>query len=293
MENNYRLSFSKIKNVAATEYVKWICNPRMIILLCMLIYIYDYIILEMKGASADMGSTCSVFEPFLAIGNSALLLLLLPIIFITLLGDFPKTDGNTMFYICRTGKQNWIFGQILFVIMAEITYLVSVFVFSVLFSLTFSNVSWKWSDAVTKYVYKYPERRGSLMANLLTNRLYNNLELGKTMFYTTTLMFLNLLFIAMVLLVGFAIGKRMVGIVAGCVILCVGTTLSVTDSNIKWLFPTANATCWMHYDNYLNKQIYDIRFSYIYYFLMIVSLIIIAVSMIEHYDFSKVTDMED
>ena len=293
MENDTKLSFSKIRNIAGTEYVKWICNPRMIILFCMMIYIYDYIILEMKRASADMSGSCNIFEPFLAIGNSPLLLLLLPIIFITLLGDFPKTDGNTMFYICRTGKKNWLIGQMLFVVSAELTYLLSVFIFSVLFSFTFSNITWKWSDVVTKYTYVYPERRGSLVANLLTNRLYNNLAPVETLIYTWSLMFLNLLLISMILLTGFSIGRRVLSIVINCTVLCFGTALSMTESRIKWLFPTANTTCWMHFDKYLNKQVFSIGYSYVYFIFIIIILGFISINAIDGYDFSKVTDMED
>lgn len=293
MENNTKLSFSKIRNIAKTEYVKWICNPRMIILFCMMIYIYDYIILEMKKASIDIAGSCNIFEPFLAIGNSPLLLLLIPIVFITLLGDFPKTDGNTMFYICRTGKKNWLLGQMLFAIWASITYLVSVFVYSVLFSCTFANVSYKWSDVITKYTYVYPEREGSLMANLLTNRLYNNLSPIKTLLYTWSLMFLNLLLISLIMLAGFAVGKRILSIVINCTVLCLGTAIALTESRIKWIFPTANTTCWMHFDKYLNKQIFSMSYSYVYFMFLIIAMGIIAVNAIDGYDFSKVTDMED
>ena len=36
-------SIRKIGNVAATEYVKWICNPRISIFLCMFVFVYDYV----------------------------------------------------------------------------------------------------------------------------------------------------------------------------------------------------------------------------------------------------------
>lgn len=293
MENSTKLSLSKIRNVAKTEYVKWICNPRMIILFCMLIYIYDYIIIEMKNASTELSDCCNIFEPFLAIGNSPLLLLIIPIVFITLLGDFPKTDGNTMFYICRTGKKNWLLGQMLFAVWSEITYLITVFVCSVLFSCTFSKVSYKWSDVVTKYTYTFPEKRGSLVANLLTNRLYNNLSPLETMLYTFSMMFLNLLLMSMIMLTGFSLGKRILSIVVNCAIMCLGTALAMTESRIKWLFPTANTTCWMHFDKYLNKQIFSVSYSYMYFLFLIIVLGFIAINAINTYDFSKITDMED
>lgn len=99
------INLLQIWNVAKVEYAKWICNPRMIIILCMVLFVYDYIVCTMHNASGEMGKMCMIIEPFLAICNSTLLILIMPIVFLTLMGDFPKTDGNTMFYIYRTGKK--------------------------------------------------------------------------------------------------------------------------------------------------------------------------------------------
>lgn len=287
------IKFSQIFNIARTEYVKWICNPRMLIVMCMIIFIYDYIIKTMQDASVKMGEVCMVLEPFLAIGNSALLILVMPIVFLTLMGDFPKTDGNTMFYICRTGKKNWLIGQVIFAAMADITFIFVICICSVISSLSFAENSGVWSDVVTKYIYTFPEEYGSLMANLLTNRLYNNLTPYQTMFYTCTLLFLYLLLIAVILLTGFSVGKRMIGIAFNVLIMCVGSSMIYTDSNVKWLFPAVNSVCWVHYDKIMRKQIFDIKYSYMYFAILIVIFIVVDIFAIGHYDFAKVTDMED
>ena len=293
MGNRKEISLRKIISIAQTEYVKWICNPRMIIFFCLIIFIHDYIILEMKGAAEELGTNCMALEPFLAIGNSTLLIMLIPVVFITMLGDFPKTDGNTMFYICRTGKKNWIFGQLLFAFMADTTYLLSLLVFSVLFALPFSDWTLKWSDITTKYTYYFPEKTGSLVANLLTNRLYNNLTPLQTFGYTCSLLLLYLLLVSAIMLTGFALGKRIVGMVVNCILMCVGTACLLTDSVIKWCFPTANTVSWMHFDHYLRTQIFDIRNSYLYFVVFIIILIIVDIKAIHRYDFAKITDMED
>ena len=101
---------NNVLRVAKTEYVKWIRNPKMIILLVMLIFAYDYVILELIEAADKMGEKLQVLEGFIGISNSQLLLMILPIVFVGLMGDFPRVDGNAMFYIHRVGKGNWLFG---------------------------------------------------------------------------------------------------------------------------------------------------------------------------------------
>ena len=295
MENKRKsgINFSQIWNVAKVEYVKWICNPRMLIILCMILFVYDYIIKTMRTASIEMGKMCMIFEAFLAICNSPLLLLIMPIVFMTLMGDFPKTDGNTMFYIYRTGKKNWLFGQAIFAAMADITFIFIVFICSVVSSLTFSTNMKTWSDVITKYVYTFPEKRGSLMAGLLTNRLYNNLSPYQTLFYSCTLMFLYLLLLAVVLLMSFSIGKRMIGIAVNVFIMCIGSGMIYVNGRIKWMFPAANSICWLHYDKIMKKQIFNIGYSYLYFGLIIIIFMIISILTIGHYDFAKITDMED
>ena len=78
----------------------------------------------------DMNVKLQVFEGFIGISNSQLLLMILPIVFVGLMGDFPRVDGNAMFYIHRVGKGSWLLGQALFAAMAAGTYLVALVSFS-------------------------------------------------------------------------------------------------------------------------------------------------------------------
>jgi hypothetical protein len=286
-------SIRKIGNVAATEYVKWICNPRISIFLCMFVFVYDYVIKELAKASVDVGSKCGITETFLAVSNSPLLVLVMPAVFIALIGDFPKTDGNTMFYIQRTGKQNWLFGQLVFIIYAAFTFMAAVFAGSVLFSLPFSEVNQKWSDVVTKYVYLFPDRVQSLVANLITGRMYNNVTPSKALFLTFTLVFLYLVLLGMILMTGFAIGKRVVGIGINCTIMCIGSGMMGMGLLAQWLFPSANAISWTHFDPIMKQQIFEIKYSYLYFIGLIVVLFIFDLIAIGRYDFAKITDMED
>ena len=123
---------NKVFRVAKNEYIKWIRNPKMIVLLVMLIFSFDYVILELTEAADKMGEKLQIFEGFIGISNSQLLLMIIPIVFVGLMGDFPRVDGNAMFYINRVGKSNWLLGQMLFAVMAAGTYLLALVGFSVM-----------------------------------------------------------------------------------------------------------------------------------------------------------------
>lgn len=279
--------------VAKTEYVKWIRNPKMIILLVMLIFAYDFVILELTTAADKMGEKLQVLEGFIGISNSQLLLMIIPIVFVGLMGDFPRVDGNAMFYIHRVGKGNWLFGQVLFAAMAAGTYLVALVGFSCLTLLGRCYGGNLWSEITTKYYMFAPNDYMSMVANLTTGRLYNNLPPWNAALHICGLMFLFLLLISMILLVGFVCKMRIGGIIVTVGFLCLGNVLAYMENNIRWLFPTAHAIMEIHFDEIYKKPIMDMRFSYVYYVFLILVCVMVSYIAIDHYDFSRIQEMEE
>ena len=284
---------NNVLRVAKTEYVKWIRNPKMIILLVMLIFAYDYVILELIEAADKMGEKLQVLEGFIGISNSQLLLMILPIVFVGLMGDFPRVDGNAMFYIHRVGKGNWLFGQVLFAAMAAGTYLFALLGFSCLMLFGRCYVGNLWSEITTKYYLFAPNDYMSTVANLTTGRLYNNLPPWNAALHICGLMFLFLLLISMLLLVGFVCKLRIGGIIVSVGILCLGNVLAYMENGIRWIFPTAHAIMEIHFDEIYRKPIMDMRFSYIYFFILILVCVMISYIAIDHYDFSRIQEMEE
>lgn len=284
---------NKVFRVAKNEYIKWIRNPKMIIVIVMMIFAYDYVIMELTKAADKMGEELQIFECFIGISNSQLLLMIVPIVFVGLMGDFPRVDGNAMFYIHRVGKNNWLIGQILFAAMASGTYLMALLGFSVITIAGRCYVTNIWSEITTKYYLFAPDDYMSRVANLTTGRLYNNLPPVEATLNILGLMFLFLILICMMLLVGFVCKIRTVGIVITTGILCVGNVLAYMENNIRWLFPTAHAVLEIHFDEIYNKPIMDMRLSYLYYAVLLIILFVTAFLCIDKYDFSKIQELEE
>lgn len=117
---------------ARAEFIKWVCDARMIILGVLLIFIYSFAIEPLKSNAKLMGEPLNILEPFIAIANSGAILLIIPLVFLTLIADFPKIDTNTVFYIMRVGRLNWLFGQLLKLIFMALSYLAVIFLGAVL-----------------------------------------------------------------------------------------------------------------------------------------------------------------
>lgn len=288
-----KISIKQISSVASVEYVKWLNNPRMVMLILLFLFAYDYVIELMINAADKMDTYFMCLEPFIAMANSELLVMIIPAVFMLLISDFPKTDGNTMFYIQRVGKSNWMLGQVVFAMYAGFSYLVTIIAGTLLLSAPSAYAKNSWSTVVTSYGVLYANEKESRIASLIGGQLYNNLTPLKAFVLTLSLMFLYLVTLALMLMVSFSAGKRVVGILISYVVIGVGSSLCGMNDVRQWFFPSAHSISWLHFDEVLNIRRFGIGYSYLYFVGFIVVLFVISIIAIRRYDFAKITDMED
>ena len=155
-----KMSLASILLVARSEYIKWLVNPKMILLAVVFLPMRDVVVIPLLRASAKMGSPINVLEPCISILNNWMGLLLLALVYMILMSPFPTADGNMLFYVARMGRRNWILGEMFFQIMSVFTYsLIStlITVVQVFNSSFFAN---GWSLVVTDYDKLYGSMEG-------------------------------------------------------------------------------------------------------------------------------------
>lgn len=265
--NNLR----KIWGTARTEYVGWITNPRVIILGVLLIFIKTLAIDPLTARAEKFGDAMIIFEPYIAVGNSGMLVLFMPLVFLVLVSDYPKLGGNSMFYISRTGKKNWLWGQILFLFFAILTFIGAVFLASMLFSG--GHFGTEWSEAVRKYSARFPNEAGSFDSELLPPYLYNQIPMMTAIWQTTALLAAYLLTLALIIYFVKMLFSSSAGLAAALFVIALGTATTSLYSPIKWAFPTANTIIWLHYMEILSKQIYPMWASFLYFGVLLTLLI--------------------
>lgn len=261
----------KIWGTARTEYVGWITNPRVIILGVLLIFIKNLAIDPLTARAEKFGDKMILFEPYIAVGNSGMLMMFIPLVFLVLLSDYPKLGGNSLFYISRTGKKNWLCGQILFLIMAIVTFMGAIAAASMLFSG--GRFGTEWSEAVRKYVSRFPKEAGNFDSQLLPSNLYNQIPMMKTMWQTSLFLAAYLLVLGLTIYLLKILFGNSSGLAGALLVMALGTTTMSLNSPIKWAFPTTNSIIWLHYTEILSKPIYPMWASYLYFGVLLAALI--------------------
>lgn len=276
--------------VARCEYIKWITNPRVIIVPILLIFMQTLAVEPLLERAEKFGGVLERMEPFAAIGNSGMLVMLMPCVFMVLISDYPKVTGNTLFFLQRTGKFHWFAGQLVFLIMAIITYLGSVFLGSLF--MTDGNFSGIWSDVVTKYNAHFPQEADSFTAKLLTSNLYNQIPLRTAVFQTLIMMFAYLFLICMILYFFKLRHIQSFGLLAAIFVIAAGVVTCSVKTAVMWLFPMANTIIWLHYDTIRDVMELPVWCSFVYFLIVTGILLILNCRAVHKMEFLNIEHID-
>ena len=274
----------KIGNLSRMEMLHLVRSTKMIILAVFLIFINIQVIAPLRRLSILMESKVSLLEPFAAIGNSGIIVLIMPLFFLTMMADFPREGNSQYFYQVRCSKRTWIAGQILYAVESSIALTGFVFASSCMLSLDFTNQSLDYSYAVTRYVATFPERAGEYVVQLVPENLYNQSVLSKAIFHTVMLLISYFLMLALIMLVFSLIKKKIIGILLDAFLIILGVITCAAKATFMWIFPMAHTIIWMHYEKYQSKQVLPLFYSYLYFGVIDLALIVLSIVMNRRYN---------
>lgn len=276
---------------AVTEFIKWITDTRMIINAVLLVFIYTFAQEPLLSNAALMNEPLNVFEPFIAVANSGVILLILPLTFMTLIADFPNIDTSTVLYIYRTGRINWLLGQVIKLIMMALSFITVIFLGSVIPMIPNGFLADSWSNVATRFSIMFPERSESFGVRLLPENLYNQLSVYDAAFKSYVLIFAYIIIIGLILLFFSLIKMKTCGFfVCGGMIL-LGTALCSIKSSLMWIMPMANSIIWLHYTKYYRAPVVPIWFSVFYLCSIIIILIFGCFAAIRKFNYDNMSEV--
>lgn len=274
-----------------TEFVKWVCDARMVIVAVLLIFINNFAVSPLTNNAELMGEPLNILEPFIAVANSEILILIIPIVFLTLIADYPKVDTNTVFYIVRIGRANWFVGQVLKLVFMIVSYLAVIFLGTVLPMLSKGFWYNGWSNVATGFVKMFPDRRGDFGVALLPENLYNQLSVFEAAVKSYLLVAAYLMIIGLILLVFSLFKRKTLGFIICGGMISLGMTFSAIRTNLMWTMPMANSITWLHYTKYFKKPIMPMSFSVIYLLVLIAVLLVFGGIAIGKFNYDNVTEV--
>ncbi len=250
--------------IALTEYRRYIQSTKLLVFFVVFVFIQTLISQPLIQCALDMNSKLSLFEPFMALCSSWIVMLVVPFGFIAMTADFPKGEEIDLFLHVRTNKRTWALGQLIFLFIFVITYILALLLVSCIMICPYCRWDTEYSTTIKQYALYFPEKSGGLVNQLISGHLYNQLKLIPSVLHSMGFMALYLIILGLVLLIAAVNNVRKAGLVINIVLLVLGTVTSSISSKLMWFFPMAHTVTWMHFKEYLRQPVFPIWGSYLY-----------------------------
>lgn len=262
--------------MAMAEYKRWLFNSRAVMLIVLIIFAREAVGQFLCQHAADMNMKLQIFEPYIALCNSYVALLVTPIFCLVMMADFPVMEGSYMWSIYRLGKKQWIFSQVILSIMCSITIECCLFVSSIISCLGYIGFGNDWSKVITQYYLYFPDKAGQSVTSLISGDIYNQMLPLEGFVHTFFLSLLSMVLLSVILMCGKIFEKRYLAFVLNLILVGAGTTFRTLNIGFKWFFPSANAAVGGHLYEFVDKSYMPLMYSYIYFLAAIVIVVIIS-----------------
>lgn len=266
-----------IWKLSLIETVRLVRSTKIIVLALFAIFINIQIISPLRSLGTSMGCKLSVLEPFAAVGNSGLVVLILPFFFMTMMADFPREGVSQYFCRIRCSKRTWVMGQAAYALEGSVLMTLFTLVSSVIMSADFISFAMPdYSYAVTKYVSTFPERSGEYVVRLIPENLYNQIPLPAAALHTALLLMLYFMMLALIILIFSLLKKKTAGLFIDGIIIISGVIACAGRTAYMWVLPMAHTITWLHYTEYQRMPVLPLYASYLYFGIADLALVMLA-----------------
>ena len=281
------MKLRKIFKIAGIEYSKWVLNARMLLFVLIFPVVKMLAVDPLVSRSVSEGMKMNVFEPLIDLCNSRLLVLIIPSFFLVMMSDFPSVEPNSMLYVSRSGRFAWMWGQVLFSLMASLTFIAVIYGGVLIMSVKNCYFGNEWSFVTRTYLSRHPEAVSSYALQLLPSNLYNQLSISGALLFSFTLLLMFFMMVSMLLMAFTVLGKRKAGLLFTVLFFLMGVITCSVGSGIRWSFPVAHFVIWVHFEEIVRKPVYAIWKSYAYFGTIMAVALLISGIMINRTGFEE------
>lgn len=270
----------KILSIIKYEFSETIRRPKILLVLFFIILLYESDLSTIRDVYNETGLTLNVFEPFVLMCTRSVNIILIPLIFIILISDFPNCRTD-YFRMIRISKRGWLVGEIGFIILLSFVMMLVLLIGTILPVLDISFTANNWSKFMTTLRENYFEiYNHNVRVTLEASVMIHSLPIS-ALVYSFLIMWLNLIIYGLLLLLGTVTSKRMVFLVSTLSLTFIGGCSTFFNSGIKWLFPIAHTQLGLHYNSIFSKINFPVYMTYIYLAAAVVVIVMLCGQLVK------------
>lgn len=262
--------------MAIAEYKQWLFNPRVVLLIVLIIFSRETVGQFLCQHAIDMNMNLQFLEPYIALCNSYVVILVTPIFYMVMMADFPVMEGSYMWSIYRMGKKQWIFSQLIIAVLCGFTIEACLFIASIVSCFGYIGFGNNWSKVITQYYLYFPQKAGQEVTSLISGDIYNQMLPLEGFIHTLILSLLGMVLLSVILMCGKVFNRQYFAFGVNLILIGLGAALRAINVDAKWLFPSANAVVGGHLYEFIDKSYMPIVYSYGYFIIAILVVVIIT-----------------
>lgn len=267
---------------ARTAYTSWILSYRMLVLGFVFMFMFTYFIKPMQDLSRIFDTPMNVLEPFCAVVNSRTFLPLVIMGYMVLISDFPRLNDSAAFMLFRSGRLPWLCGQILFLFMSALTYILTILFSSMVCIASNSFVLNAWSLVQRRYWTADDTLKQTHAFAGIDNSVLRQSRPYEALTHGILLVLLFAVTVGCVQLVFALRQKKVISVFINVSGIAAGLIMLIVDIRLKWLFPISNAVFGWHYHGMFNYVLCPVSYSYAYFAVLLTLLFLLLARMAKH-----------
>ena len=287
----------QVCSVAAYNFRQWRRNPRIIITFALAFILCFLLSNKAVNFAHDYKTSMQIVEAFVWTFGDSNSILLSSMLLVLLFADMPFLSTGTPFYLMRTDRKTWLFGQVLYIVLATGVYMTFILLSTSVVCMSNSFIGNMWSETAAILGYSGAGKAVALPALVKTLEMSTPYECMGTIFI---LMLLYTLLMAFIMLT-FNIRKGQVaGVVSVFIFSLFGFLLNPELLNtifhlphelmykanvaVGWLSPLNQATYSMHNFGYdLLPRLWQ---TYVIFGVLIVLFFLLTLRSVRRYNFN-------
>ena len=271
----------KALSITRNEFVSLIHKPKLLLIIASIAFMIDSVAKPMKDLSIELRYQLNIAEPFIFITSKGLNIVIIPLIFIAILSDFPSAENSGYFSIIRNGRISWLVGETLFALISSVLYIIIIFLSVAIYCADNSFIGNVWSDYTLRTYIDYPDifLYGT---TFLDTSVYTQGTPVDILFQTLALMIMYIFILVMLMLMFRIIGRKTFGIITAIGITFVGLPSYATSSPTRWIFPITHTAYNWHFNEFFAEPYCNMSTSYLYFAILISVLVLTNIYLVTH-----------
>lgn len=255
-------------------------RSKILLLVFLIVIFYESILSPVKNLSAETGLILHSSEPFILLCTRHANVILIPMMYIVLLSEFPCCSTQ-YFQMIRTGKKQWFFGELFFVLISSFLIVLIILASSMLCMGKQLTQGGEWSMYMTQMRQLFPEKYNNNTQLFLDASIIAHGKSSGVLLYTFLMMWIYLAVIGTTLIFGTIIAKKTAAMLSACSLTVVGGTAIYFGGQLKWLFPPAHLEFGLHFNSIFSKVDFSLESSLIYISALLIVLVILCLNSLK------------